>query len=493
MRGQTGTTSLRAILYMDEIVGYFPPVANPPSKAPLLTLLKQARAFGVGVVLATQNPVDLDYKGLSNTGTWFLGRLQTERDKARVLDGLEGAAGGAMDRGRDGSPAVGARQARVPAAQRARQGAGGVPDALDAVVSARTALPRSDPHADAARASTPAAASAVRPVADSRRSRRRPAGVVAGGRQRRAPVLPPGIQQFFVPAPRAGGGSPAPRYMPVVLGAARVGFARFEARRSTKCATFSMPRRSAMARSRSTGQRRRAGRRHGRDLRDVSRRRARRSRAAAGCRPPAARTTPPGRRISARWLSQSEKHRADAPTRAEADVDSRAKRSATSRVRVAGCAARGARRGRGRGPRQKYSREAAQTRANSCAAPRAAVERETAQASQQKLQTGAVDGRDAARRALRPQDDQHVDPGPRDDGSARSGRQHERGRGRQAGDATTSRRSRSASARSKTKSSRRRRKIAAASDAHRRIERLRSRPSAARCRVQLVGLGWLAD
>ena len=89
---QSGTTSLRALLYMDEIFGYFPPVANPPSKTPLLTLLKQARAFGVGMVLATQNPVDLDYKGLSNAGTWFIGRLQTERDKARVLEGLEGAA-----------------------------------------------------------------------------------------------------------------------------------------------------------------------------------------------------------------------------------------------------------------------------------------------------------------------------------------------------------------------------------------------------------------
>ncbi len=94
MRAQPGTTSLRAILYMDEIFGYFPPVANPPSKQPLLTLLKQARAFGLGVVLATQNPVDLDYKGLANTGTWFIGRLQTERDKARVLEGLEGAAAG---------------------------------------------------------------------------------------------------------------------------------------------------------------------------------------------------------------------------------------------------------------------------------------------------------------------------------------------------------------------------------------------------------------
>jgi hypothetical protein len=83
---------LRSILYIDEVFGYLPPVAGPPSKLPLLTLLKQARAFGLGVVLATQNPIDLDYKALSNAGTWFLGRLQTERDKERVLDGLEGAA-----------------------------------------------------------------------------------------------------------------------------------------------------------------------------------------------------------------------------------------------------------------------------------------------------------------------------------------------------------------------------------------------------------------
>jgi hypothetical protein len=101
MRQQPGTTSLRAIVYMDEIAGYLPPVAAPASKAPMLTLLKQARAFGVGMVLATQNPVDLDYKALSNAGTWFIGRLQTERDQARVLDGLEGvmsSAGGAFDR-----------------------------------------------------------------------------------------------------------------------------------------------------------------------------------------------------------------------------------------------------------------------------------------------------------------------------------------------------------------------------------------------------------
>lgn len=92
MRTQRGTTSLRALLYMDEIYGYLPPTANPPSKKPLMTMLKQSRAFGLGCLLATQNPVDLDYKALSNIGSWFLGRLQTERDKLRVLDGLEGAA-----------------------------------------------------------------------------------------------------------------------------------------------------------------------------------------------------------------------------------------------------------------------------------------------------------------------------------------------------------------------------------------------------------------
>ncbi len=92
-RRQSGSASLRALLYFDEVFGYMPPhPANPPSKAPLLTLLKQARAFGVGVLLATQNPVDLDYKALSNAGTWFVGKLQTERDKARLLEGLESVA-----------------------------------------------------------------------------------------------------------------------------------------------------------------------------------------------------------------------------------------------------------------------------------------------------------------------------------------------------------------------------------------------------------------
>ena len=94
MRTQSGATTLRALLYMDEISGYLPPLRNPPSKSSLLRMLKNARAFGLGLLLATQNPVDLDYKALSNAGTWFVGKLQTEQDKARLLDGLEGASSG---------------------------------------------------------------------------------------------------------------------------------------------------------------------------------------------------------------------------------------------------------------------------------------------------------------------------------------------------------------------------------------------------------------
>lgn len=93
MRRQSGTTDLRALLYMDEVAGYLPPTAVPPTKKPIMTLMKQARAFGVGVVLSTQNPVDVDYKALSNAGTWMIGRLQTERDRDRLLDGMRAAAG----------------------------------------------------------------------------------------------------------------------------------------------------------------------------------------------------------------------------------------------------------------------------------------------------------------------------------------------------------------------------------------------------------------
>ena len=98
MRRQSGTSALKTILYMDEIFGFFPPTSNPPSKQPMLLLLKQARAYGIGVVLSTQNPVDLDYKGLSNIGTWFIGRLQTSQDIARVIDGLGGKVGASYDK-----------------------------------------------------------------------------------------------------------------------------------------------------------------------------------------------------------------------------------------------------------------------------------------------------------------------------------------------------------------------------------------------------------
>jgi hypothetical protein len=115
MHAQSGTTSLRALIYMDEMFGYLPPhPANPPTKKPLLTLLKQARAFGLGLILATQNPVDLDYKALANTGTWFVGRMQTDRDKQRLLDGLEGAeaSGGGLGRS-DFDRMISALQSRV--------------------------------------------------------------------------------------------------------------------------------------------------------------------------------------------------------------------------------------------------------------------------------------------------------------------------------------------------------------------------------------------
>ena len=154
VRSQPGTSSLRALVYMDEIFGYFPPVANPPSKTPLLTLLKQARAFGVGVVLTTQNPVDLDYKGLANAGTWFIGRLQTERDKERVLEGLEGVAAGRRHpvRSRGHGPhAGGLGQAGVPHVQRARRCPRGLPDAVDHVVPAGSAHAGADQDVDGSR------------------------------------------------------------------------------------------------------------------------------------------------------------------------------------------------------------------------------------------------------------------------------------------------------------------------------------------------------
>ena len=125
MRSLPGSPALRALVYVDEIFGFFPPSAEPPTKKPLLTLLKQARAFGVGVVLASQNPVDLDYRGLANCGCWWVGTLQTERDRKRLAEGLvEAGREGRVDAPRQDA------QARLPPERRPPQGARARRDAL---------------------------------------------------------------------------------------------------------------------------------------------------------------------------------------------------------------------------------------------------------------------------------------------------------------------------------------------------------------------------
>ena len=225
-RSQSGTTSLRAIVYMDEIFGYFPPVANPPSKLPLLTLLKQARAFGVGLVLATQNPVDLDYKGLANTGTWFIGRLQTERDKARVLEGLEGAAAGAgsrFDRGRMEEILAGLGN-RIFLMNNVRDDGPEVFESRWAMSYLRGPLTRSQiktlmkgrtATASAGATGSPAPAQAAATSAPAA------AAPVAAGR----PVLPPDVPQHFVPVRTPAPPGAALVYKPMLFGAAEIRFA----------------------------------------------------------------------------------------------------------------------------------------------------------------------------------------------------------------------------------------------------------------------------
>ena len=215
MRSRSGSSSLRALLYMDEVFGYLPPVANPPSKKPMLTLLKQARAFGFGVVLATQNPVDLDYKALSNIGTWFLGRLQTERDKARVLDGLEGASaasGSAFDRATMDRLLSGLK-ARVfllhnvhedaPELMETRWALSYLAGPLDRAQLRRLTGPGAAPGPAVAAPPPPPAVAAA------------PASAVAN-----RPLLPPEIVQVFLPA--RGSLAGALSYRPALLGIGRV-------------------------------------------------------------------------------------------------------------------------------------------------------------------------------------------------------------------------------------------------------------------------------
>ena len=259
MRTQPGTGSLRALLFMDEIFGYFPPVASPPSKPLMLTLLKQARAFGLGVVLATQNPVDLDYKGLSNAGTWFLGRLQTDRDRQRVLDGLEGSGQSGFDRVEVDRLLAGLAPRRfllhsvhsapmvfetrwtlsylrgpltrpqLAALTAERMGIVGAGASADAPAAGDA---RANPVASAvastatsAESSTTMAASVSATPASSASARRATAFSAEGAR----PVLPPEVTELFVPpAPRTQAGGPSPSdltYRPFLVGSANAHYA----------------------------------------------------------------------------------------------------------------------------------------------------------------------------------------------------------------------------------------------------------------------------
>lgn len=198
-RVQSGTTSLRAAIYMDEVFGFFPPVANPPSKEPMLRLLKQARAFGVGVILATQNPVDLDYKGLANTGTWFLGRMQTERDRERLLAGVTEASG------HDSRAALDAKLATLPKRSFVMHDARG-----DATFETRWALSYLRGPLDDAllrKIQLPAASPAAS------------AGLSSSSQTGRRPVLPSGIAERFFVRTDLG---PQWQYSPGILARARL-------------------------------------------------------------------------------------------------------------------------------------------------------------------------------------------------------------------------------------------------------------------------------
>jgi hypothetical protein len=236
MRTQSGTTSLRAILYMDEIFGYFPPVANPPSKLPLLTLLKQARAFGLGVVLVTQNPVDLDYKGLSNTGTWFIGRLQTERDKARVLEGLEGVAAGTgqkFDRQAMEQILAGLSN-RIFLLNNTHDDAPEVFETRWAMSYLRGPLTRvqiktlMDPVKGQTSTQEPTQSSATLKSST-------PAAPAASQSQR--PVMPPEISQYFIPV-RSSAADATLSYRPMLLGEVEIHYSKSKQVELTENLTF---------------------------------------------------------------------------------------------------------------------------------------------------------------------------------------------------------------------------------------------------------------
>ncbi len=254
VRRQSGTTSLRALLYFDELFGYMPPVAEPPSKRPLLTLLKQARAFGLGLVLVTQNPVDIDYKGLTNAGTWFIGKLQAERDKERVLQGLKGAlaaAGGAANEHHFAALITRLRN-RVflmhnvhqdgPVVMHTRWAMSYLRGPLTRPQIQRLMAPKKKgaarPHPGGSSAPKPAS-SAAQPAPSARKSPSEEGASLPEGYLAHPPALPPAVPQVYLPIEvdmgtavrraqqRAGGGDVGETwlaYEPALLGVATVRF-----------------------------------------------------------------------------------------------------------------------------------------------------------------------------------------------------------------------------------------------------------------------------
>ncbi len=224
MRTQPGTNSLRAIVYMDEIFGYLPPSANPPSKTPMLTLLKQARAFGVGMVFATQNPVDLDYKALSNMGTWFIGRLQTERDKARLLDGLESATGGGFNR-KQIEKIISDLGSRVFLVNNTHEDAPELFQTRWVLSYLRGPLTRDQIKTlmEPAKAGKPAAASPGP----------KPVSAIGSGTSSQPPALPPGLKQFYIPARGAAPAGGGLVYKPKILGAAKIHYSHTKSKVDT--------------------------------------------------------------------------------------------------------------------------------------------------------------------------------------------------------------------------------------------------------------------
>jgi len=252
MRTQPGTTSLRALLYMDEIFGFFPPIANPPSKTPMLTLMKQARAFGIGVMLTTQNPADLDYKGLTNAGTWFIGRLQAERDKQRLLEGLESAsleAGQSLDRAAL-NKILSSLGKRVFLLHNVHDSAPVTFQTRWAMSYLRGPLTRLQvrelmtKHTPDAPSTAPIAATGLAPAASAPIEPRATATAVdtAGGYASAPPVLPAGVQQVYLPVRKTAtaaeaelarqvSGPPAVErrqliYVPALLGLGRLHFVK---------------------------------------------------------------------------------------------------------------------------------------------------------------------------------------------------------------------------------------------------------------------------